>query len=33
VSELLSGPGAVVAALGAWLLLQRVILPRLGVGT
>jgi hypothetical protein len=33
VSELLSGPGAVIAALGIWLLLQLAVLPRLGVGT
>jgi hypothetical protein len=33
MSELLSGPGAMIAALAVWLLLQRFILPRLGVGT
>ena len=33
MSEFLTGPGAVIAALGIWLLLQTVILPRLGVGT
>jgi hypothetical protein len=33
VSELLGGPLGLVAFLGVWLLLQTVILPRLGVGT
>jgi hypothetical protein len=33
VSELLSGPLGLVAFLVLWLLLQLVVLPRLGVGT
>ena len=33
MTEFLTGPGAVIGALGIWLLLQTVILPRLGVGT
>jgi hypothetical protein len=33
VSDLLTGPGVVIGALGLWLLLQLIILPRLGVGT
>jgi hypothetical protein len=33
VSELLGGPLGLLIVLGVWLLLQAVILPRLGVGT
>ena len=33
MSELLSGPGGLLAFLGLWLVLQLVVLPRLGVGT
>lgn len=33
MSDLLSGPLAIVAVLGVWVLLQAVILPRIGVQT
>jgi hypothetical protein len=33
MSELLSGPLALVLILGGWLLIQTVILPRLGMST
>lgn len=33
MSELLGGPAGLLAFLGIWLLLQLVVLPRLGVGT
>ena len=33
VGQFLTGPGAVIAALGIWSLLQAALLPRLGVGT
>jgi hypothetical protein len=33
VTDLLSGPGGLLALLGLWLVLQLVVLPRLGVGT
>ena len=33
MSELLSGPAGLLVFLGLWLLLQLVVLPRLGVGT
>ncbi len=33
MSDLLAGPLGLVAFLGVWLLLQLVVLPRLGVGT
>jgi hypothetical protein len=31
--ELLTGPLGMMLVLGVWILLQTVILPRLGVGT
>jgi hypothetical protein len=33
VSELLGGPLGLLLVVGAWLLLQVLVLPRLGVGT
>lgn len=33
VLALLQGPGALVLGLAAYLLLQLIVLPRLGVGT
>jgi hypothetical protein len=33
VSELLGGPLGLVAFLAVWVLLQAVVLPRMGVGT
>lgn len=33
IVDLLTGPGVEVGAVASWLLLQLVVLPRLGVGT
>lgn len=33
VADLVAGPLGVIALIGGWLLLQSVVLPRLGVGT
>jgi hypothetical protein len=33
VSELIGGPLGLLVILGVWVLLQAVILPRMGVGT
>jgi hypothetical protein len=33
VSELLGGPVGLVVVLAVWVLLQALVLPRLGVGT
>ncbi len=33
MSDLAAGPLGVIAVLGIWILLQAVILPRLGIGT
>lgn len=33
MSDLLAGPLGLLAFVGVWLLLQVVVLPRLGVGT
>lgn len=33
MGDLLSGPFVVLLVLGVWVLLQTVVLPRLGIGT